>query len=73
MVAIDPIQVYYVEGILEQLAFVEESKRKEDWVVRNQERRAAKRNRIRDEHKVVVRQPKDSPPRSTTGSVTSCG
>lgn len=58
---------------MEQLAFVEELKRKEDWVVRNQERKAAKHNHIRDEHKVVVRQPKDSSPHSTTGSVTSCG
>lgn len=53
-----------VEGTPNQLAFVEESKlqkRKEnvDWAVRNRERRAAKRQRIRDEHKVTVRRPED--------------
>jgi large subunit ribosomal protein L7e len=53
-----------VEGTPNQLAFVEESKlqkRKEnvDWAVRNRERRAAKRQRIRDEHKVVVRRPEE--------------
>jgi large subunit ribosomal protein L7e len=53
-----------VEGTPEQLAFVQESKlqkRKEnvDWAVRNRERKAAKRQRIRDEHKVVVKRPED--------------
>ncbi|CAD6264908.1 unnamed protein product [Miscanthus lutarioriparius] len=53
-----------VEGTPQQLAFVEESKlkkRKEnvDWAVRNRERKAAKRQRIRDEHKVIVKRPED--------------
>jgi len=53
-----------VEGTPGQLAFVEESKlkkRKEnvDWAVRNRERKAAKRERIRDEHKVIVKRPED--------------
>jgi large subunit ribosomal protein L7e len=53
-----------VEGTPGQLAFVEESKlkkRKEnvDWAVRNRERKAAKRQRIRDEHKVIVKRPED--------------
>jgi len=51
-------------GTREELAFVKETvlkKRKEnaDWAVRNRERKAAKRLRIREENKVVVKRPED--------------
>lgn len=53
-----------VEGTPGQLPYVEETKlqkrkENEDWAVRNRERRAAKRQRIRDEHKAVVKRPED--------------
>lgn len=52
------------EATPDQLGFVKESvlkKRKEnvDWAVRNRERKAAKRQRIRDGNKVAVRRPEE--------------
>jgi len=51
-------------GTREELAFVKETvlkKRKEnaDWAVRNRERKAAKRLRIREENKAVVKRPEE--------------
>jgi large subunit ribosomal protein L7e len=51
-------------GTREELAFVKETvlkKRKEnaDWALRNRERKAAKRQRIRAENKAIVKRPED--------------